>query len=270
MRRSKVVIGIFVALVLIVLTIVLLACTVFVVRDISVESKLSSRLIDEGNIIESSDISKGESIISINKEKIKANIEKSNPYVEVTNITREFPSKVIIEVTIRTGIMLVRSEDEVSAAVIDSEMKVLNVVSLVDQADLGVTTVKGLTFKIPEGGVLAAVGATAEFTNASCGLMLRDIATAAADPSLDLSGTSFLTFFKEISFAAGEGIKAYIKTNKGVTLVLDSTLKSTVFEQLYKCMAVFAWDKQADLTRGYITLNSDQGEIAFKWVESLD
>ena len=46
MNRSKVVIGIFVALILIVITIVLLACTVFVVRDISVESDVSTYLVD--------------------------------------------------------------------------------------------------------------------------------------------------------------------------------------------------------------------------------
>ena len=124
MKRSKVVMGIFIALVLVVLTIVLLAFTVFVVRDITVESEFTSRLIDENNIIEASGISKGDSIVSISKSKIKANIEKENPYVEVTSITRGFPSKVVINVTIRTGIMLVRSEDDGVAAIIDSEMKV--------------------------------------------------------------------------------------------------------------------------------------------------
>ena len=77
MNRSKVVIGIFVALILIVITIVLLACTVFVVRDVSVESDVSSYLVDEDRIVESSGLVMGRSIISINKEKVKAAIERA-------------------------------------------------------------------------------------------------------------------------------------------------------------------------------------------------
>ena len=106
MNRSKVVIGIFVALILIVITIVLLACTVFVVRDISVESEYSSGLLDEDKIVESSGIETGRSIITLNKEKVITAIERANPYVEVTGIRRVFPSKVVISTTIRTGIML--------------------------------------------------------------------------------------------------------------------------------------------------------------------
>ena len=47
MNRSKLFIGIFIAVILIVITIVLLACTVFVVREVSVESDVSSYLLDE-------------------------------------------------------------------------------------------------------------------------------------------------------------------------------------------------------------------------------
>ena len=68
MNRSKVVIGIFIALILIVITIVLLACTVFVVRDVSVESEYSSNLLNADRIIESSGIERGRSIISLNKD----------------------------------------------------------------------------------------------------------------------------------------------------------------------------------------------------------
>lgn len=270
MKRSRIVIGIFIALILVVLAIVLLACTVFVVRDISVEAAVSSRLINEEKIVESSGISKGDSIISLGKSRVAANIEKANPYVEVTGISREFPSKVVIKVTVRTGIMLVCSEDESGAAVVDSSMKVLNVVPYADRMKTGVTLVDGVRFKVPEEGAFSTVGTTLEFTNPSCGTMLSEIAIAAEDPSLFLSGTSFRTLFKEIDFVTGEGIRAYIKTNKGVTLVLDSTLESTVFEQLYKCMFVLASDETSDFSRGYIALDTESKTVAFKWMESLD
>ena len=270
MKRSKVVIGIFVALILVVLTIILLAFTLFIVRDVEVNAEVSSRLIDEERIIESADLPRGTNIISISKSKVIANIEKENPYVEVTSIVRDFPSKVIINVTVRTGIMILPSEDGKSAAVIDSSAKVLNVVSAADAAKTGVTTVTGVAFKIPEEGALSLVGSTVSFTNESCGTMLKDIAAAAADPALDVSGTSFRTFFKSIEFVTGEGITAYVETNKGVTLVLDTTLSTTIYQQLYLCLYVYASEDVAvDRTRGYIVLDRDSSTTAYKWVESL-
>ena len=149
MNRSKVVIGIFVALILIVITIVLLACTVFVVRDVSVESDVSSYLVDEDRIVESSGLVMGRSIISINKEKVKAAIERENPYVEVKGIRRVFPSKVIISATIRTGIMLVKSEDGSYYALIDSSMKILNVAPAEDTVLTSATVVSGLKARLP-------------------------------------------------------------------------------------------------------------------------
>ena len=271
MKRSKTVIAIFIVLILIVLAIVLLACTVFIVRDVTVEAEVSSHLINEERIIDSAGLGKGQSIISINKSKVKANIEKENPYVEVTNIIREFPSKIVIKATVRTGIMIVGSEDGISAAVVDSSMKVLNVISFVNRENTGVTIVDGLTFKAPEEGALSAVGTEIVFTNPSCGEILREIAVAAADPALDLSGTSFLTFFKEIDFVTGEGIKAYIRTNKGVTLVLDTSLSTTIYAQLYLCMYVFASDEtEVDRTKGYILFEKKDGILAYRWVETLE
>ncbi|MBO4472873.1 MAG: FtsQ-type POTRA domain-containing protein [Clostridia bacterium] len=270
MRRSKAVIGIFVALILVVLTIVLLAFTVFIVRDVEVEAAVSSHLIDAEKIIESSELSRGDSIISINKSKVIANIEKDNPYVEITNVVRDFPSKVVIYATIRTGIMMVPSEDGSIAAIIDSSAKVLNVVSSLEAEKAGVTSVKGVSFKVPEEGALSLIGSTVSFTNESCGTMLRNIATAAADPALDIAGTGFRTFFKSIEFVTGEGITAYVKTNKGVTLVLDSTLSTSIYQQLYLCMYVYASeDTGVDRTRGYIVLDRDSELTAYKWVESL-
>ena len=252
MKRSKVVIGIFVALILVVLTIVLLAFTVFVVRDVQVEAEVSSHLIDEAKIIESSGLTRGKNIISIDKSRVIADIEKENPYVEITNVERDFPSKVIIHATVRTGIMLLPSEDGTNAAVIDSSAKVLNVLSAADAAKVGVTTVSGLAFRVPPEGVISLVGSTVSFTNESCGKILKDIATAAADPNLDVSGTSFRTLFRSIDVVAGEGIIAYVQTNKGVTLVLDSTLSTSIYQQLYTCLYFYASeDVEIDRTRGY-------------------
>ena len=271
MKRSKIVIGVFIAFVLIVLTIVLLACTVFIVRDISVKSEVNSQLLDSDAIIESSGLSKGHSIVSINKSKVKANIEKDNPYVEVLNVVRVFPSKIVIEVTVRTGIMTVLSTDGGSAAVIDSSMKILDVIPSTDQDKSGVTSVEGLTYNVPFEGVLSTVGKPAEFSDPVCGEILRDIAESASANS-DLSAASFATFFKKISFVKEEGgtIKVYIKTIKGVTFVLDNSLSTKIYDQLFICMFVYTSDEMdTDLSKGYITLVRTEDKIAYNWVETL-
>ena len=267
MNRSKVVIGIFVALILIVITIVLLACTVFVVRDVSVESDVSSYLVDEDRIVESSGLVMGRSIISINKEKVKAAIERENPYVEVKGIRRVFPSKVIISVTIRTGIMLVKSEDGSYYALIDSSMKILNLAPAEDTVLTSATVVSGLRFSMPDEGPLAAIGTEIAFTDAACGDVLREIAASAYDS--ELSGRRFFTFFREISFDTTDAIVACIKTNKGVSLVLDKSLTTSVYDQLYLCLFYYSSkDVVIDYTHGYIRFDRDVN--AYCWKETLD
>lgn len=265
MNRSKVVIGIFVALILIVITIVLLACTVFVVRDISVESDVSTYLVDADRIVESSGLSVGRSIISINKEKVKTAIERENPYVEVTGIRRVFPSKVVISTTIRTGIMLVKSEDSGYYALIDSSMKVLNVVDAADSSVTSATIVSNLRFTMPDEGPLAAIGTEIAFSDAACGEVLREIAESAYE--FEISGSRFFTFFKEISFDTTDGIVVYINTNKGVSLVLDKSLQSSVFDQLYYCLIYYSSkDVDIDYSKGYIVFDTN----AYKWKETVD
>ena len=267
MNRSKVVIGIFVALILIVITIVLLACTVFVVRDVSVESDVSSHLLDADRIVESSGLVMGRNIISINKEKVKAAIERENPYVEVKSIRRVFPSKVIIFTTIRTGIMLVKSADGSYYALIDSSMKILNVAPAEDIALPSATLVSGLRFTMPDEGPLAAIGTEIVFTDPACGDVLREIAESAYDS--ELSGRRFFTFFREISFDTADEIVVCIKTNKGVSLVLDKSLGTTVYDQLYYCLFYYSSkDVVIDYTQGYIRF--DKNVNAYCWKETID
>lgn len=267
MNRSKVIIGIFVALILIVITIVLLACTVFVVRSVSVESEYSSGLLDEDKIVESSGIETGRSIITLNKEKVITAIERANPYVEVTGIRRVFPSKVVISTTIRTGIMLVKSEDQSNYALIDSSLKVLNVVTASAGADTNATVVTGLSFIMPDEGALAAIGNVITFSDPACGEVLSDIAALASD--YELGGRRFFTFFKEIAFDTTDNVVVYIKTNKGVSLVLDKSLSSSVYDQLYYCLIYYSSkDVTVDHNKGYILFDKDVN--AYRWKETID
>ena len=264
MNRSKLFIGIFIAFILIVITIVLLACTVFIVREVTVESDVSSNLLDEESIVESSGLTIGRSIISISKEKVKNSIEKDNPYVEVLNIVRIFPNKVIVKVTVRTGVMVIESSTHENVALIDTSMKVLKVVTAAEASSFDATIVKGVTFDIPEGGVDSLIGSRLTLNNAAYDAIFSEIAEFTAN--YDLQGQSFSTLFKEITFTEKDtGTVVLIRTNKNVTFVLDKSLASEIYYQMYKCMFLYV---KSDYSTGYIGF--DRTNNAYAWMESLD
>ncbi len=272
MRKSNVLIAIFITLLCIVLAVVLLACTVFVVRHINVEGVVASDLIDEEAIKQSSGISIGKSIVTINKAEVKADIEKENPYVEVLDISRRFPNKIVIKVTIRTAIMKISASDGTCAAIVDSSMKVLDVISQEDFSLNGATNVVGVTFEMPENGAASLIGTKFDFSSDPKLALLSEIASSAEEPSLDLAGTSFLTFFKKIEIRENEeNLLALITTNTGVILVLDTSLSTSIYQQLYLCNYVYtSTETPKDLTKGYIALDKSSSVVAYKWMESID
>ncbi len=269
MNRSKLIIGIFIVFILIVITIVLLACTVFVVRQVVIEKEVDSPLLDDDKIVESSGLSIGKSIISISKEKVESSIEKENPYVEVKNISRVFPNKVIIEVTVRTGIMVISSSDGAYRALVDSSLKVLNVLPAADTLSVDATLVSGATFLLPDSGAESLIGSVLTLSDDSLTPIFKDFASFTEE--FDLGGQSFTTLYKEISFREGEGATlVLIRTNRGVSFVLDTSLTSSIKYQLYACMYYYTTDKEVtiDRTKGYIAF--DRTRNSYNWLESLD
>ena len=253
---------------MIVITIILLTCTVFVVREVKVESDVSSYLLDEEAIVESSGLSIGRSIISISKEKVKLSIEKENPYVEVLGIHRVFPNKVVIETTVRMGVMIIASSDGESYAFLDSSLKVLSVMDKEAKSATEATILRGVTFHVPEGGAASLVGTKITLSDPSCGELLAEIAEFTSD--YDLEGQSFSALFKEITFDTDNPGLVYIRTNKGVTLVLDKSLSSTIYDQMYICLYYYTTSKDVtmDRTKGYIAF--DKTKNVYTWSESLD
>ena len=268
MNRSKLFIGIFIAFILIVITIVLLACTVFVVREVVIEKDVNSPLLDDEKIIASSGLTIGKSIITVSKDKVKESIEKENPYVEVLDITRSFPNKVIVNVTLRTGVMLITSADGEYKALVDSSLKVLNVFSAYETLSVDATMITGVDFIIPEAGVESLVGSVLSLSDPS----YTSIFTQFADftEEFDLQGQSFTALFKEISFRNTENATiVFIRMNEGVSLVLDTSLNTSINYQLYLCMYYFTSKKVTiDRTRGYIAF--DRTKNSYHWLESLD
>ena len=271
MRKSNVLIAIFIVIVLLVLTVVLLACTVFVVRHVRVESEVSSSWIKEDEIVSSGGISIGKSIITLNKDKVATSIEESNPHIKVISVERRFPNTVIIKVTDRFDIMHVRSADGAYAAVLDAELKILAVIPAEQEDDLSTTFVSGVTFGVPEDGAAASVGTFLEKEGDAKLTVLSEIAQA-AEKYLDLARASFRTFFKKIEFAAYDGgMYTYITTNTGVIFVLDTGISTPVYEQLSRCKYVYdSTEVELRKNYGYIALDKDSDKVAYKWLESID
>ena len=270
MRKTNVIIAIFIAIVLIALAVVLLTCTVFVVRHIEVEGNVASALIQEERIVDASGISIGNSIISINKAKVKSSIEKENPYIEVIFVEREFPNTIIIKVTVRTAIMAIPVGEGDVYAVVDSGLKVLELVPAERVGQVSSTVISG--------AVIAAetptdiVGTDIPYDEDASMKLLHDLAVASDDPNLDLSGVSFRTFFKSIEISQTQGgFVAYIRTNTGVKLVIDTSLTTDVYTQLSLCMFVYNSNEvNVDKTSGYIALDKNSTVVAYKWLENLN
>ena len=272
MKKTNILIIIFVAIVLLVLAVVLLACTVFVVRHVQVESAVASSLINEESIIASGDISIGKSIITFNKDRVASSIEKNHPYVKVTFVERKFPNTVIINVTTRFAIMYLTSQDGSKVALLDSELKVLEIRASSEADALQLTAVSGVRFDIPSEGASALVGTFLEVDENEKMKILIDIARASNDPNLDLADASFKTFFKQIEFKTyDKGYYVHILTNTGVTFVLDTALSTSVYQQLSLCKFFYdSTDVELNKSTGYIFLDKTSDRVAYKWSESIE
>ena len=268
MKKTNVLIIIFIAIVLLVLTVVLLACTVFIVRHIKVESDIASPIVNEENIIESSGIEIGKSIISINKDKVRAAIEKDHPKVKVTFIERVFPNTVIIKVTVRTAVMTMDAEDESCFAVLDSDLKVLEIRSFVEKSSVQFTPVSGVSFSLPEEGAEALIGTVLDRESDPKKALVYSIAKASIDPNLDLGGASFKSFFLGIT-VSNDGGYAYLLTNTGVSFVLDTSLSTSIYEQLSRCKYCYdSEDTEKNKYSGYIAYDKYSESLGYKWFET--
>ena len=269
MNRSKLFIGLFIFFILIVITIVLLACTVFVVRNVYVDSDVSSSLVNEDDIIASSGLTRGRSIITISKEKVINSIEKNNPYVQVVSVSRVFPNKVIVEITVRTGVMVIASSTGDTYALVDTSLKVLNVSDTVEALSDTYTVISGVTFDIPQMGAESLIGSQLSLNKLGCAEAISDIAKSAE--KCNIGAQRFATLFKEIAFYEKDGVlSVHIRTQKGVTFVLDKSQVSDLYDQMYFCLYYYTTneDVSIDRTSGYIFYSATYK--AYTWSESLD
>lgn len=242
----------FFAVVLLIVIIIVLNVTLFTINDITVLNKVYSDLIVEDDIIESSNIEYGSNIFVLSERKTIADIELENPYIKVTSIERKFPNKVIIHVTVRTPVMTIPINGSEDYALLDSNLKILELCDVYSNLYSASTKVTGILVEEP------IIGSTLALTN-SFNTALSTIGYIAYNENLD--GVAFLTFFESISFNENEKNNVRVKINSGVTFAI--TNNDYVEEQLRYCLEKYRLTDELSSERksGYFYFTNDEGWI---------
>lgn len=152
---NKRLIIIFVCLAVFVLTVVL-GAVVFTVSDIQVlAAGDNDSEFDKAKIVTDSGIKHKISIFTVNEKKAIENIEKNNPYVKVISIERVFPNKVHINISKRIGILAMELSDGNNYAIIDRELKILEIIAKNDINLYEYTLINGYILKSENTDTLA-------------------------------------------------------------------------------------------------------------------
>ncbi|GHU68200.1 hypothetical protein FACS1894184_09600 [Clostridia bacterium] len=130
--------------------------TLFIVSTIWVEGNETITMQD---VIKLSGLKYGQSMLSLDTDQIKSNIE-SNPYLRLVSLSREYPSKVVLKVsTRRPAAIIPRDHDD--SLIVDFEG---NVMSLASQTGAPPELTYISNARIPE--MLSRVGANLTASNA--------------------------------------------------------------------------------------------------------
>ncbi len=217
---SKKLVGIIITIV-VVAVLITVACLVFMINGIEVESASDTVLTstDIDSIIEDSKIVNHSSVFGVDEEIATSNIEALHPYVKVISIERKFPSKVCINVSKRTAVFAYPIEDGSTYALLDREMKVLEIVSDLNEYK---NQNKYVT-------VLSGASSTAVQTGTFLTLpWLSNILSVAEKlDNIHFINKRFATFIPEIKYVEnGENSYYFLTTNTGVTFVLNNNTLS--------------------------------------------
>lgn len=245
---------VFVLILAIILAFVLLNMTLFTVKNVTVRNKVESPLIDKDKIIEDSGIDTGENIFLMSEKNIIQSIELANPYLKVSSVERVFPNSVIIHVTVRTPVMSVKIKNSDLYVIIDSSLKILDIVSETDDLFLSSTQVKGLEIENPEEG--NSLNKENSFNKK------LDIIGYVADHE-SLGESAFLNFFEKIEFDVDNPDLAYIALRSGVKIVLkgDNDLETQLRSALEKYR--YMGEQSYERTSGYIYFKDGSG---WSWI----
>lgn len=250
---NKRLLGIFIAVAVAVVVIVV-CCVMFLTGSVEVRTTSSLTLDDQtvASIISQSGISKGDSIFAIDESAAVAAVEKANPLLQVVDIERKFPNKVVIYIAERTPLMAIALEqqenEEQLYAVVDGDLKILKVVSASGIA--GLTAVSNFTLAGGEESVGSFVTEKSDW--------LKGIVEGSEKVSFVES--RFTSFVTGIRFGQ---TKIHVKTNTGVTFVLKNVAEiDDMFIGAYTYYNTLTSEDQR--RSGYIYL----ADIGWAWSET--
>ncbi|MBO4535074.1 MAG: FtsQ-type POTRA domain-containing protein [Clostridia bacterium] len=237
---------IFIAIVVAIVILVLLNMTVFTINSVSVENEVYSAYIDASGIIQASGLSKGKNIFFISESSSAAGVERAYPYLKVSSIERKFPSKVVIHVDVRQGMMSIASEEYGVYAIVDEDLKVLELVSADAAVYAQATHVEGIKLSNPQPGTV--LDGTSVYN--ACLSSVSSVATG--------EGLQFAGFFANISF---QDANLYVTLRTGVTIRIDNWQSVDVTEHLRYALAKYKSMDEQDYRRrqGFIYFDSALG-----------
>jgi len=220
--------------------------TVFTISSISVENEVYSAYIDQASIIDASGITKGKNIFFLSESNSSEAIEKAFPYLKVSNIERKFPSKVVIHVDVRQGTMSIPAAEENVYAIVDGDLKILELVSIDTPVYASATHVTGVSLESP------VIGTTLS-TDINYNACLYTLSQVAKGEGLEFAG-----FFAAIRF---ETDNLYVTLRTGVTIRIDNWKSVDVMEHLRYALAKYKSLDEQDYRRrqGYIYFDSSLG-----------
>ena len=248
-----------IAVIAVVVVFVILNMTVFTVSKISVQNAVYSEYIDKQAIAESSGIKLNSNIFFLNEKTATQEIERANPYLEVTSIERKFPSQVVIHVTMREAVMSMEIANRTDYAILSVDLKILAIVDRTDPLYLMATHVDSVSISNPVVGErLASEGAVNK--------ALLDLGNVS-----EHEGLQFYSFFDGIHF---ENHSMYIELRSGVTIRIDNyeTMSGETLQNAIRyALAVYrSFDELAPERRsGYIFWDvSNPEEPVWRWSEN--
>lgn len=190
---------------LIVVLIIILNSTLFVVKDISTSYPECDKFTSN-DIISASSIVKDKNIFMISKSKSTNIIEKTIPYVEVINIEKKFPNKIVIHTDLRIPIMVIKIDSTNKYLLIDKDLKVLDIIE--ESAINDYCLIRGNTVKF-NGNDNEIIGAFIEKDEDFANLSLIIQTVLSLNPAF--YGPSFSEYFKSIDF--------YDENNEGIITI---------------------------------------------------
>ena len=110
----------------IIITVIILCFTVFTVKTVEVDFRTSTtQAWSEEEIVENSKIPYGKCLLFMSKDQFVNNLETKYPYIEVINIEKVFPSKMVIHCVEREELYVMQNGEDV--VYLDKDFKVLKI-----------------------------------------------------------------------------------------------------------------------------------------------